>query len=108
MTELEVSKGLDEKYCESCGSIIKTQAEICPKCGVRQKRAGGSKDKTTAILLALFLGSIGGHKFYLGQVGMGVVYLLFCWTFIPAVVAIIELIWYITLSDDAFAEKFPG
>jgi DNA-directed RNA polymerase subunit RPC12/RpoP len=25
----------DEKYCSSCGQIIKSAAEICPKCGVR-------------------------------------------------------------------------
>lgn len=48
------------------------------------------KDPTTALLLALFLGGIGGHKFYLGQVGLGVVYLLFSWTFIPGIVAFIE------------------
>ena len=26
----------DEKYCFSCGEIIKKEAEICPKCGVNQ------------------------------------------------------------------------
>lgn len=48
------------------------------------------KDPTTALLLALLLGYVGGHKFYLGQVGLGVVYLLFCWTFVPGVIAFIE------------------
>ena len=32
-------KGVDEKFCKSCGEIIKLAAEICPKCGVRQKEA---------------------------------------------------------------------
>ena len=27
---------IDEKYCFSCGEIIKKEAEICPKCGVNQ------------------------------------------------------------------------
>ena len=31
------TKGLDEKFCSECGEIIKLAAEICPKCGVRQK-----------------------------------------------------------------------
>ena len=31
------------------------------------------KNPTTAVLLALFLGGIGVHKFYLGQTGMGIV-----------------------------------
>ena len=26
----------DEKYCFSCGEVIKKEAEICPKCGVNQ------------------------------------------------------------------------
>jgi len=48
------------------------------------------KDPTTALLLALLLGNVGGHKFYLGQVGLGMVYLLFCWTCIPGIIAFIE------------------
>ena len=26
-----------EKYCSSCGEAILKEAEICPKCGVRQQ-----------------------------------------------------------------------
>lgn len=48
------------------------------------------KNPTTAVLLALFLGGLGIHKFYLGQTGMGIVYLLFCWTYIPSIIAFIE------------------
>lgn len=48
------------------------------------------KDTTIAILLALFLGGLGGHRFYMNQPGIAVIYILFCWTFIPAVVALIE------------------
>jgi predicted RNA-binding Zn-ribbon protein involved in translation (DUF1610 family) len=33
------AKAQDEKYCSECGNIIKTKAEICPKCGVRQAPA---------------------------------------------------------------------
>jgi RNA polymerase subunit RPABC4/transcription elongation factor Spt4 len=35
----------DEKYCFSCGSIIKKAAEICPRCGVNQSK----RNATTAI-----------------------------------------------------------
>jgi TM2 domain-containing membrane protein YozV len=48
------------------------------------------KNPTTAVVLALLLGGIGAHKFYLGQTGMGVLYLIFCWTYIPAIVGFIE------------------
>jgi ribosomal protein L40E len=34
----------DEKFCSSCGAVIKKEAEICPKCGVRQSFAGYSED----------------------------------------------------------------
>ena len=49
------------------------------------------KNPTTAILLALFLGGVGGHKFYMGEAGLGVLYLFFCWTYIPGLIAFIEL-----------------
>lgn len=49
------------------------------------------KNPTTAILWALFLGGIGAHKFYMGQTGLGILYLLFVWTYIPSIIAFIEL-----------------
>ena len=49
------------------------------------------KNRTTGLLLTLFLGGVGGHRFYLGQTGSGIVYLIFCWTFIPAIIAFFEL-----------------
>lgn len=48
------------------------------------------KNPTTAVLLALFLGGLGIHKFYLGQTGLGVLYLIFCWTYIPSIAGFIE------------------
>lgn len=48
------------------------------------------KSVGVAIVLAILLGHFGAHKFYLGQPGLGVLYLLFCWTFIPSLVALIE------------------
>lgn len=57
--------------------------------------------KLTYILLALFLGGIGAHKFYSGKTLMGVIYLVFCWTYIPAIIALIEMIVAITKKSDA-------
>lgn len=42
------------------------------------------------ILLAIFLGGIGIHKFYENKAAAGVLYLLFCWTFIPLLIAFFE------------------
>lgn len=64
------------------------------------------KSRGAAILLALFLGGIGGHKFYLGRAGQGILYLLFCWTFIPAIIAFIEMVVYIVSSDESFHAKY--
>lgn len=67
-----------------------------------------TKSKTTAALLAFFLGGFGAHKFYLGKTAQGVLYLLFCWTLIPSFVAFIEFIIYLTMSDADFARKYEG
>lgn len=48
------------------------------------------KDPTTGLLLALFLGGLGAHRFYMGDVGLGILYFVFVWTFIPAIVALVE------------------
>jgi TM2 domain-containing membrane protein YozV len=107
-------KGPDEKYCMECGAVIRAKAEICPKCGVRQFQGAalgfgttpGGKSRLAAILFALFLGGLGIHKFYLGRIGWGIVYLLFCWTFVPTVISVIEAILYLTMTDEAFAAKY--
>lgn len=104
------SPGADEQYCSSCGEVIKKEAEICPECGVRQQSTGGgtgsSKDRTTAGILGLLLGGIGAHKFYLGETGLGILYLCFSWTLIPAIVGFIEGILYLTKSDAEFQRQY--
>ncbi|WP_430504228.1 NINE protein [Haloparvum sp. PAK95] len=97
----------DEQYCPSCGEPIKKAAEICPECGVRQQPPTSTeKDRVTAGILALLLGGIGAHKFYLGEAGMGILYLCFSWTFIPALVGLIEGILYLTKTDAEFERKY--
>ena len=49
-----------------------------------------AKSRTTALLLT-FLGGVGAHRFYLGQVGMGIIYSYLCRTFVPAIIAFVEL-----------------
>lgn len=48
------------------------------------------KKGMTGVLLALLLGGIGAHRFYLGQIGWGIVYVLFCLTGIPMILGVIE------------------
>lgn len=48
------------------------------------------RDEVVGVLLAVFLGSFGLHHFYLRRNGLGVLYLLFSWTGLPAIVGFIE------------------
>jgi TM2 domain-containing membrane protein YozV len=104
-----------EKFCADCGAIIRRNAEICPRCGVRQMGAPRSdfgvvtqagRSKVAAALFALLLGGLGIHKFYLGRPLQGVLYILFCWTFIPSIIGFIEGIVYLVMDDAEFAAKY--
>lgn len=85
------------KFCKFCGSKIPEDAVMCTHCGrqVEQLKSeqpqvvvnntnvnkntntihGGAKNKWVALLLCLFLGFLGGHKFYEGKILLGIVYL---------------------------------
>jgi TM2 domain-containing membrane protein YozV len=80
-------------------------AEICPKCGVRQRKP---VSKAALLLLTFFFGGIGAHKFYLGKNWQGVLYLLFCITGIPGLIAFIEFIIYAFTSSESLNEKYSA
>ena len=48
------------------------------------------RDELIGVLLALFLGTFGAHHFYLRRTGLGILYLCFFWTGIPAIAGFIE------------------
>lgn len=74
-----------------------------------------AKSKIAAGLLAIFLGALGIHKFYLGYTGPGII-LLLCGTvgwlcfFIPPIIAsiigLIEGIIYLTKTDEQFELEY--
>lgn len=66
------------------------------------------KDKTIAIVLALFLGGFGAHKFYLDRPGIGVMYALFFWTLIPAFVAFVDIIVLLMMDRKRFDQEYNG
>ena len=76
-------------YCRACGAAMDETALACPRCGAPQRPGPEQRNKTVAALLALFLGGIGVHRMYLRQ-WRAVWYVLFCWTGIPGVVALVE------------------
>jgi len=48
------------------------------------------RDELVGVLLALFLGTFGLHHFYLRRTGLGILYLCFFWTGIPAIIGFVE------------------
>ncbi len=53
-------------------------------------RGENEVNQVTYVLLAILVGNFGVHKFYAGKTFLGVIYLLFFWTAIPAVVGLVE------------------
>jgi len=124
---------MSEKKCPCCGASIDLNAAECKYCGeavnvqVPQYTAPQApqtpqyqapkmytpngvpttnKSKTTAGVLGILLGGLGVHKFYLGKIGQGILYLVFCWTYIPAIAGVVEGIIYLTSTDENFYNKY--
>lgn len=125
------------KPCPSCGAPIDATAKNCPYCGTiipqekkeaaepathetpviiqqvappRQKKY--NRDKTTAALLAFFLGGLGIDQFYVGNNGWGLVLLLITlcslgWGLIfTGFVALIHFIQFLIMSQEDFDNKY--
>lgn len=111
--------------CEYCGAAIASQQPQQPQYTAPQQPYGAPqgyyppqgyvnperanwpiKNKIIAAILALILGGLGIHKFYLGQGGKGILYLIFCWTYIPSILAFIEGIMILCSNDEAFMTKY--
>ncbi|MCC8141314.1 MAG: NINE protein [Lachnospiraceae bacterium] len=86
-------------YCKNCGSSMNDNAKFCPKCGTPVTPEGSAgttfsdygnataaqpapeievseKSWLAALLLEIFLGGLGIHRFYVGKIGTGILWLL--------------------------------
>ena len=100
-------------FCKHCGATIPDDAVICTACGRQVSElkssnnsqpnivinnsnnnvnanvvanGGKMKNKWVALLLCIFLGGLGAHKFYEGKMGMGILYLFTCGLFYIGVI----------------------
>ncbi|CAH0242500.1 hypothetical protein SRABI70_02757 [Pseudomonas sp. Bi70] len=94
---------VESVFCRQCGSPITATAQTCPHCNADQNL--NPRSKITAGLLALFLGGLGFHRFYLGQ-WWGLFYLLFWGTGIPSLISIIEAIVFFCTSEQKWNAKY--
>ncbi|HAN46160.1 MAG TPA: hypothetical protein DCQ32_06365, partial [Cyanobacteria bacterium UBA8156] len=117
------------RHCRGAGRAYHPTVSALPQCGpspprpcrsgllVRAHSAPATlvavffspspmKNKSTAGILALFLGAFGAHKFYLGELGWGLLYLFFCWAWIPGIVGFFEGIGLLLMTEEAFNFKY--
>jgi len=87
-------------FCTNCGKEIDDKAVVCVGCGVatqiQSEIPKQGKSYIATLLLCLFLGGIGAHRFYVGKTGSGVTMLLLVWVFswiTLGITAIIGGIW---------------
>lgn len=64
------------------------------------------KDKTLTGLLALILGSLGIHRFYLGQTKLGILYIILLFTGVSAILGLIDAVIFLTMNQDDFDDKY--
>lgn len=66
------------KYCQNCGNETNPAAVVCVNCGVKLAKGGSEdqKDWLVALLLCIFLGGLGIHRFYTGHTAIGIIQLL--------------------------------
>ena len=113
---------MEELKCPQCGAAIDPRATECKYCGEKisipqtaSQTASGGKSKVAAGILAILLGALGIHKFYLGYTKEGIIMLavslvgslLFgLGAAVMAIIGLVEGIIYLTKSDAEFEEIY--
>jgi len=71
--------------CPICGKKVSTRAVTCPECGhplyLKTEYEAGIEENSkynwlVTLILVVFLGGLGIHRFYVGKVGTGILMLL--------------------------------
>ena len=61
-------------------------------------------NKGTYIALCLFLGGLGLHKFYSGKWMQGLLYVAFCWTWLPVIISLFDLLGAMFKTPDQYGQ----
>ena len=112
-------------YCPSCGNEIDEGARFCKSCGKAMSDAGESgpetigrpgysahqptKSKVAAGVLAIVLGGLGIHKFYLGLITPGILLIIITVAtcgIVGPIIGLIEGILYLTKTDEEFHDAY--
>ena len=72
------------RYCPRCGHELLAVGDYCSQCGLPippeerlyEHPDGSPRSRLVALLLAVLLGYLGVHRFYVGKVATGIVWLL--------------------------------
>jgi len=106
------SLGFDEKFCSSCGKIIKKEAAICPNCGVSQQKLEQEVVKgineikkinpkwVILMWITIPLGWLGVHRFFVGKIGTGLL-----WFFTLGISGLGWIIDIATVASGRFKDK---
>jgi len=94
-------------FCANCEGSVPTSFSVQTSPGTPQVPVyyGPPKSRSVSVGLALVLGGIGAHKFYLDKPGKGVLYMLFCWTGIPSIIGLFEAVKYIRMDEEEFHRR---
>ena len=71
-------------FCHNCGSQNDDGSNFCKTCGINlliepstmQVRTISEKNWLVTLLLCVFLGEFGIHRFYVGKIGTGILMIL--------------------------------
>ncbi len=85
------SKNVDEKFCDSCGAIIKKESELCVKCGVRQDMTRGGQTMSQLERQNQSSSGMGIASMVIGIVSVVVAFIPFCGiiAIVPAIVGLV-------------------
>ena len=96
-----------QRTCPHCGSMQSSFAWKCSQCGVRMSFGPRAATQTppqrrVAIALALLLGVVGAHHFYMGRRPLGYMSVALCWSGYSATLGFIDGVRMAFMSDAEF------